>query len=83
MRVDGQIITMEEGKDNVHEFVEKQLEAYKKFCDKYQIPYPKYITVDDSVQSAKMLKGIFPDILVRQDIKHVVNRLVEQMSKKK
>jgi hypothetical protein len=63
------------------EDVKSMLVDIKKKCDRLGCSYPIVFNVDDAPAMEKTIKSIFPDARVTQDIKHLVNRMVEKLSK--
>jgi len=57
------------------------LNELKERCNNKKWPFPKYFYVDNADQVQKCIKSIFPDAAVLQDLKHLINRLVECLSK--
>jgi hypothetical protein len=57
------------------------LSNIKKRCDKNQWTYPKYVVVDDCCSSRNTINKVFPEANVRQDMKHLINRILECTSK--
>jgi hypothetical protein len=55
--------------------------AIKAKCDRLGTAYPTYFSVDDCCQSAPTIKSVFKDAIVLQDAKHLINRMVGQLSK--
>lgn len=55
--------------------------AIKAKCDRLLTAYPTHFSVDDCCQSAPTIKSVFPDAIVLQDAKHLINRMVGQLSK--
>jgi len=55
----------------------EQLKALKARCDRLQVAYPNYFTCDDAKAWEKTIHSVFPDAIILQDIKHLINRLIE------
>jgi hypothetical protein len=54
-----------------------QLQALKERCDRLAVPYPQFFTCDDAKAWEKTIHKVFPDAKVLQDIKHLINRMIE------
>jgi hypothetical protein len=53
------------------------LQSLKERCDRLAVPYPQYFTCDDAKAWEKTIHKVFPDAEVLQDIKHLINRMIE------
>jgi hypothetical protein len=58
------------------------LKEIKSKCDDLQSSYPSFVTVDDCCADRLTIQAIFPGAVVLQDLKHIIARLVKQMSVK-
>jgi hypothetical protein len=76
-QIDCVIPTKSTGKDEVKDM----LFRLKRKCDDRGAPYPTWFCVDDVRAQEKTIKDVFPNADVVQDVKHLVNRLVEQLCK--
>lgn len=76
-----QVCSTAVGIESSHDYVHKQLLNIKEKCARQKIPEPTDITVDDCCQFAPGVRKIFPNIRVCQDIKHVINRCIDCLSK--
>lgn len=56
-------------------------EDLKRKCDKNEQEYPKFFNVDNAPMWNDIIKKIFPNSEVLQDIKHLINRMMEATSK--
>lgn len=75
MTIEGQIISMEQFKDNnVHKGTKEQLRKYKNFCMENNYELPTYISVDNCCYMKNLLTDVFPNVKIVQDAKHVINR---------
>lgn len=79
----GTIFSFKEGKDNNHNFVIEQIKEYIKYCEQYNLPLPKFAATDDCCGTRGLFESAFGNhsITVCQDIKHLINRLIEKMAK--
>jgi hypothetical protein len=62
--------------------IQDGLRAIKSKCERLNVPYPCCFWVDDCCKMRKTIEEVFPNSVTRQDIKHIINRIVEQLSKK-
>jgi hypothetical protein len=46
-----------------------------------RVPFPMMFFVDNAASLEKIIKSVFSEARVLQDVKHLVNRLIEKMSK--
>jgi hypothetical protein len=78
---DGQISYFKklEKEDKVN--VKTILTAMKVRCDRLNCPYPLYITCDNAKAWEKTIHDIFPGATVLQDVKHLINRIIEKTKK--
>ena len=53
------------------------LEALKTKCKANAEPYPQYVTVDNCCEARKMILEVFPNATVYIDVKHLINRIVD------
>lgn len=77
----GQVVYSNPTKESKSADVIDGLTQIKKRCDKNNWPYPTYVVVDDCCSSRKTINQVFPEAQVRQDIKHLINRILECVSK--
>jgi len=61
--------------------VKTQLLKLKVKCDSLGVTYPRHFCVDDCCAQRNTILSIFPNATVTQDLKHLINRLVEKLSK--
>ena len=70
------------GKNESVSDMEKCLNSLKDRCDKLRTPYPNYFYVDNVQTWENTVKSVFgDDVSVLQDIKHLINRILECASK--
>jgi len=85
MSLEGQILSMSRGKDSSHRFVMLQLTQYLDKCANKELIMPKYVTVDDCCTMRDSIEKTFAafdqTVVVLQDVKHLINRLIEQLLK--
>jgi hypothetical protein len=77
----GQVLSCEATKESKSADVIDGLTKIKKRCDANNWTYPKYFVVDDCCASRKTVNQVFPEAQVRQDMKHLLNRILECVSK--
>lgn len=56
------------------------LKAIKDKCDRLHCEYPKYFCDDDVLHHTNTITAIFPEAAVSQDIKHCLDRLINETS---
>jgi hypothetical protein len=76
-QIDWVMPTKSTGRDEVS----KMLVGLKQRCDDRGAPYPSWFCVDDVRAQEKTIKDVFPNAIVVQDVKHLINRLIEQLCK--
>lgn len=56
------------------------LKQIKKKCENLRSSHPSFVTVDDCCSDRATIQAIFPGAVVLQDLKHLIGRLVKQLS---
>ena len=77
----GEIVATSSAKGETKELIIQLLRSIKARCDKHGWPYPQVIFTDNAIAHEKSIKSVFPDIRVAQDLKHLINRPLEFISK--
>jgi hypothetical protein len=78
---DGTISAVEHLEKEDSENVTRILENMKEKCKKLGCPFPLYFCTDNTNAWADTINKVFPNARVCQDIKHLINRIVEKTAK--
>ena len=69
-----------ETKGTKGDFIQESLKTIKRKCDRLNVPYPEFFTVDDCCAARKTVHKILPDSNVTLDLKHFVSRMINHLS---
>lgn len=73
----GEVIKEGKTKSENAVVIKDQLRIIKRRSERLQVAYSKIVCVDDAAAWDVTIRSVFPDIRVMQDIKHLINRIVE------
>lgn len=80
----GEISSFRRAKQEGHVYIRSILNELRERCIRLNVPLekrPKYFYVDNAVHMRGVIHEYFPESEVYQDVKHLINRLIEHTSK--
>jgi hypothetical protein len=79
----GEIVLHVESKKETSSAIIEELKNIKCRCDRHNWSYPQYIICDNAAAYVKTVRKVFPNARIGQDLKHLINRPLETLSKGK
>lgn len=77
----GEVVAFSRSKGETAVMMESMLRKVKERCDRHRLSYPDAIFTDYANAHEACIKRIFPDCKVGQDLKHLINRPLEFVSR--
>ena len=73
----GEICVNVESEGETKKTIVAGLKKIKDRCERLGVPYPQFFTCDNVHAWEVTIKSVFPDAIVLQDLKHLINRCIE------